>query len=271
MRKCKVLLLTILCCLAFSLPSTAATSENSSSAGSTSAAAAPTIWDNQDTGYRVVISDDADLLTADEESLLLEEMKKITDYGNAVFKSVSENDTTPYFYGDDYYYELFGYRNGTLFLIDMDNRELCLISNGDISKTITNSYANTITDNVYSNASDGDYYRCALRAFQQVHELLTGHKIMQPMKYISNALLALILAALINYLVVMLCSGSSKASRKEILDSISTRFSFTNQKKELLSQTKTYSPVKSSSTGSHSGGSSHRSSSHRSSHGSHRF
>ena len=91
------------------------------------------------------------------------------------------------------------------------------------------------------------------------------------MKYISNALLALILAALINYLVVMLCSGSSKASRKEILDSISTRFSFTNQKKELLSQTKTYSPVKSSSTGSHSGGSSHRSSSHRSSHGSHRF
>ena len=156
----------------------------------------------------------------------------------------------------------------------MDNRELCLISNGDISKAITNSYADTITDNVYSYASDGDYYRCALKVFQQVHALLTGHKIMQPMKYISNALLALILAALINYFVVMLCSGSSKASRKEILDSISTRFSFTNQKKELLNQTKTYSPVKSSSGGSHSSSyhsSSHRSSSHRSSHGSHRF
>ncbi|MGN0377229.1 MAG: TPM domain-containing protein [Suilimivivens sp.] len=282
MRKFMILLLV--CCLTFSLPCMAATSGHTSDDAGTVSLSDTLTWDNPETGYHVVLEDDADVLSGDEEEQLMPEMQEITAYGNAVFKSVSDNNSTAEYFAQEYYYELFGYENGTLFLIDMDNRELCLINNGDISETITNAYADTITDNVYSYASRGDYYRCAATAFEQVHTLLSGHKIMQPMKYISNALLALILAALIHYFIVMLCSASSKPSRREILNSISTGFSFTNPKKDMLSQTKTYSPVRSSSGGSHSSSgshrsshrsshssSSHRSSSHRSSSGSHRF
>ena len=92
-------------------------------------------------------------------------------------------------------------------------------------------------------------------AFDRIHSLLAGRRIAQPMKYISNALLALILASFINYFVVRLTSRSSKACTKEILDSISTKFSFTNPRRKLDYQTKAYQPA--SSGGGHSGGSGH--------------
>ena len=39
-------------------------------------------------GYEVVIDDEAELLTDDEEARLLQSMKPITEYGNVAFKSV---------------------------------------------------------------------------------------------------------------------------------------------------------------------------------------
>lgn len=87
-------------------------------------------------------------------------------------------------------------------MIDMDNRNIWIHSNGAIYRTITKSYADTITDNVYTYASAQDYYGCASEAYTQMATLLAGRRIAQPMKYISNALLALIIALLINYFVV---------------------------------------------------------------------
>ena len=136
----------------------------------------------------------------------------------------------------------------------MDNREIYIFSDGAIYRTVTKSYAESITDNVYSYASKGNYYRCASEAFEQINTLLAGQKIAQPMKNISNVLLALILAALINYFLAMRTAGSAKASSKEILNSISTQFSFRNAQKCLTKQDKVYSPPSSSSGGGHSGG-----------------
>ena len=79
--------------------------------------------------------------------------------------------------------------------------------------------------------------------------------IAQPKKYISNALLAFILAALLNYFLARSLSRSSKPGTGEILGSISTRFDFQNPRKILTSQTKVYDPPSSSSSGGgHSGG-----------------
>lgn len=155
-------------------------------------------------------------------------------------------------YADDFYHDSFGQTSGTLFLIDMDNREIYIFSDGAIYRTVTSSYANTITDNVYRYASREDYYSCASKAFEQIQALLAGQRIARPMKYISNALLALILAALVNYFLAMYLSGSSKPSSKEILSSISTKFAFTNPQRRLIKQEKVYSPP--SSGGGHSGG-----------------
>ena len=53
---------------------------------------------------------------------------------------------------------------------------------------LQNSYADSITDNVYTYASNRDYFSCAAKGFERELNLLKGQKIRQPMKYISNAL-----------------------------------------------------------------------------------
>lgn len=212
------------------------------------------LYENQETGYLVILEDDAELLTEEEEKQLSLEMQGITAYGSVIFKSVSYNSSSASYFARNYYHEKLGSGSGTLFLIDMDNREIYIFSDGAVYDTITTAYANTITDNVYRYASDQNYYLCASTAFQQIGTLLSGHRIAQPMKYISNALLALILAALFNYFIARASSKTAKASDREILDSIPTGFSFTNPYKVMTSKTKTYDPVRSS--GGSGGGSS---------------
>mgnify|MGYP001155405409 FL=1 len=212
------------------------------------------LWENPDTGYRIVLEDDAQLLDRKEQEELAAAMRTVTAYGNAAFKSISANAYSAASFADDYYHGLFGTESGTLFLIDMDNRELYLFSDGAIYRTIGKSYADTITDNVYRYASNGDYYLCASSAFEQIGAVLAGEKIAQPMKYISNALLAFILAALLNYFLARSLSRSSKPGTGEILGSISTRFDFRNPRKILTSQTKVYDPPSSSSSGGSGGG-----------------
>ena len=262
-----VLILLLIGCLSFSLTVHAESDADSSAPDSI-------YWENPDTGYQVLLEDDAALLDSEERVQLAEEMKVITSYGNAVFKTISYNSYSASSYARDFYHDLYGQSSGTLFLIDMDNRELYLFSDGAMYRTVTKSYAESITDNVYWYASKGNYYSCASEAFEQIRTLLAGQKIAQPMKYISNILLALILAALINYFLAMRTAGSAKASSREILNSISTQFAFNNLQRILTKQDKVYSPPSSSSSVRvyRSSGSSHRSSgsSHRSGGSSHR-
>lgn len=211
-------------------------------------------YTNPDTGYIAFISDDAELLTQEERDSLLALMEGITVYGNVGFKTISENPISTSSYIDDYYYQQFGYDSGTIFLIDMDNRNIWIHSNGAIYKVITDSYADTITDNVYTYASDADYYECAYKAFSQILTLLQGNKIAQPMKYISNAFLALILALLINFIIVKSFSAKKKPSKAQLMDGIYTQFRMYNPTTTFVNQTKTYSPQSSGGGGSHGGG-----------------
>lgn len=220
------------------------------------------LWENPETGFHVLLEDDAQLLNPEERARLAEEMQQITAYGNVAFKSISYNSYSASYYACEFYYDTFGLSSGTLFLIDMDNREIYIYSDGAVYKTITDSYANTITDNVYRYASQEEYYTCASEAYQQIHALLEGRKIAQPMKYISNALLALILAALINYFLAKQLSGSAKPSSSEVLSAISTKYALSNPRIRQTGQSKVYCP---SSSSGHSSGGSHRSGSHRSS------
>lgn len=223
---------------------------------SASTCMAEVIYDNPDTSYKVSIEDDADLLSPDEESRLGEQMKEITAYGNVGFVSIDYNYDSTEDFARTHYRQLFGYDSGTLFVIDMDNRNIWIFSDGDIYKTITDSYADTITDNVYTYASDEKYFDCASNAYTQISTLLSGRKIAQPMKYISNALLAMILALLINYFIVRAFSHARKPSENEILNSIYTQCHIDNPTCDFLRQTKTFSPQSSDSSDSGGGGSS---------------
>ena len=216
-----------------------------------------TVYTNSETGYSVIIEDDASLLSNDEKIQLAETMKDITPYGDVAFKSIDYNPYSTETYIECYYNSIFGTGSGTVFLIDMDNRNIWIYSDGSIYSTITTAYANVITDNVYTYASDRDYFSCANKAFIQEAALLQGRRISQPMKYISNALLAIAIAILINYFIVRQTSRVRKASDNEIVNGVFANNAFNNVSVNFIRQTRTYSPRSSSSSGSsggHSGG-----------------
>lgn len=211
-------------------------------------------YTNDTTGYKAMVDDQAALLTTDEQARLLEDMKPITEYGNVAFNSVSSNLSTTDSYASNYYHYNFSKESGTLFFIDMDNRKIYIFSDGDIYRTINKSYANTITDNVYTYASKGDYYGCASKAFSQIYSVLEGGRIAQPMKYTSNILFAIVLALFINYIIVKGMSSMRKASPEELMGGIfvSQKFDDFNAKYEY--ETREYSPQSDGGSGGGGGG-----------------
>lgn len=92
-------------------------------------------YENPDTSYVVSIEDEADLLSDEEESRLSTQMEEITAYGNVAFVSLDTNYTSTDSYAREHYRQLFGSDSGTLFVIDMDNRNIWIHSNGAIYRT----------------------------------------------------------------------------------------------------------------------------------------
>ncbi|MBQ6492481.1 MAG: TPM domain-containing protein [Erysipelotrichaceae bacterium] len=163
-----------------------------------------------DGSYRIVIDDQEDLLSSSQETMLEMKMQEILKYGNAGFLTVSQYSDTGSF-AKKMYREYFGHDSGILFVIDMGRRNIWIYSDGAVYRVINRPYANTITDNVYRMATRGEYFECAYNVFDQAETLLKGGKISQPMKYISNLLIATVSALLINfYLLIMQQSSEHK-------------------------------------------------------------
>ncbi len=206
-------------------------------------------YQNPDTHYQALIEDDAGLLNQEQREALLQVMEEITAYGNVAFVSVNENSGTTDDFARGYYRSRFGTDSGTIFVIDMDNRNIWIHSNGGIYGVITSAYADTVTDNVYRYAMDADYYGCAREAFLQIHALLKGQRIAQPMKYISNALLAVILAMLANFGLAVGVTRLHKPGEKALLANIHRKFHYSNLKASYTHKTKVYDPVSQGGTG----------------------
>ena len=223
--------------------------------GSQKVYAVDTWYTNESTDYEAVIDDQADLLTGSEEEEVCIEMEPITAYGNVAFVSIEENDYySAASFAMYYYRDQFGYESGTLFLIDMDTREIYIYSYGTVYNTITDTKADTITDNVYKLASNGDYAECAAEAFDQISTLLDGGRIAQPMKYISNALLAILIALLINFIFILrVCRVRGRGS-SHLIGGADANISYNNPQAQFTHQTRIYSPRESDSGGGGGGG-----------------
>ena len=87
------------------------------------------------------------------------------------------------------------------------------------------------------------------RSFLQELELLRGGKIAQPMRYISAALLALILGLLLNYLILRAVTVPRTAGNHEIIDAAQVDFILRNPTSRHTNTTKVYRPVRSSGGG----------------------
>ena len=167
-------------------------------------AAGETTEKNEETKYSLVIRDDAGLLDETETARVTEAMRPILEYANAGFLTYPAGGSSRNSAGkaEEWGYETFGQTRFTVFIIDMTNRHLDIFASRFLSDTLTSDAENSIADNVYKLAGDGEYGQCAVTAFNQIEWVLKGEKIPTPMKYISNALIALIAAILAAYLLI---------------------------------------------------------------------
>ena len=215
--------------------------------------------------YRVVIDDEADLLTEAEEEDLRAVMGKVLPYGNAAFVSVDQNATTTEMLAENKFMEFFGDTSGVLLIIDMANRYIQLIADGEIYKTVNRTRCNEITDNIYTYASRGDYCACASKAFEQVVRLMGGTRIPAPFRYVTNAFLAICLALLGNFALVSLQRRKKVAPENALKVKVAVNTASSAVKAgavaavalTMLNQRKTKHVESSSSGGGRSGGSFH--------------
>lgn len=209
---------------------------------------------NKDTQYALEIIDEADLFTSDEEEKLRDQMTELTKYGNIILITLKSNYTTTSSYASQYYKEHYGTESGSVLIIDMDNRKIYIFSDGANYRIITGRKATSITDNVYTYATNEEYYECAKEAFTQMKTLLEGGKIAEPMRHISNLVFAITAAFSLNFLFVLFCSTIKKASSKEVLNNCNIKFEIGTIEGTVIGEHRVYNPHTESSGGGFSGG-----------------
>ncbi|MEE0957644.1 MAG: TPM domain-containing protein [Ruminococcus sp.] len=163
------------------------------------------MYTNPETGYRVVIIDELGLLSGSEADMLADDMKPITDYGNAAFWTTQEYTSNEIDQARVKRYDLFGYDSAVIFSVNMNVRKLTVQAYGDILKSVTPSVARSVTNNVKDYATRKEYYNCAKQAFEQMHQVIRGESIAEPMKYTSYAVIALMTGV-----IIALCVAFSK-------------------------------------------------------------
>ena len=115
----------------------------------------------------VRVFDQADLFLEEEEKELqqaIDALREKMDMDAAVV-TAEENPGSAQAYADDFY-EAHGFgtgsgRDGALLLIDMDNRELCISTEGKMVRYLTDSRIEAVLDDMYGYAAAGDYYQAA--------------------------------------------------------------------------------------------------------------
>ena len=117
----------------------------------------------------LAVDDGADLLSDTEEAELIRRYSPITEYMDAAFVSTDHSEGSTSSYTEKYAIQHYGNDPAVIFMIDMDDREIYIYSNGSALKTISKADARAITDNIYQYASRGEYFECADAAFSQIY------------------------------------------------------------------------------------------------------
>ncbi len=220
------------------------------------------IDENTATGYCAFVYDDAELFTKNELNALLDKAYELTDFADTFVVTVQKGNN-PYGktesatkkLGDDIYLEYSNSKNCIMFIIDMHTKYIYVYRYGDdVESNLTSGKCNTITDNVYDYAADGDYYTCASIALDQMSKVLQGQHIAQPMKVASNLFIAFVVGFVVMYLVALSKSKVGKTSDEEMLKYAAISFAANNPSDVITGTTKTYCPRSSGSGGGHRGG-----------------
>ena len=157
---------------------------------------------NEESGYIAVIEDAGSLLDTGDYEDVFNTMMGITEYCNVGLYTYAGPSREYVEDKTEAWANLMFTGHCTIFVIDMSTRQLLVWSSDDVMKTMTRAKGYTITDNVSAYATDKEYKNCVLTAFNQMLRVLKGENVTGTMRYVSNALLAVIAAILLAYLFI---------------------------------------------------------------------
>lgn len=124
------------------------------------------------------VYDEADLLTSEEEDALEETAAAFSERWNMDFGVVTTNDAqgkSSRDYADDFYemhFDTSDERGGVLYLIDMDHREIYLLTCGMAIRYLPDQRIERILDEAYEEVADGDYYGTFSAFFSETENYL---------------------------------------------------------------------------------------------------
>ncbi len=150
-----------------------------------------------------VIDDEIHLFREDELAALTEKMEPLCAFGTPVLWVTRAAGEAEALCVQKYVSDIGYGRSGILFMINLNTRDLYLYVDGAIGDAISVSDCLDITDNVYREASGGYFMSCAANVFNQAGKLLNNERIARPMHYITSFLLAVCMALLITFVIVV--------------------------------------------------------------------
>ncbi len=181
-------------------------------------------YENSETGYQVRIHDAAGVLNDSQREILVRKMAVVTAYGSAVLVTTQGEGAALEEHAADFYERSFSDKSGIIVCVDVQTKRVWLWSRGGIHRLVQGRYARRVAEDASEQAAEDNAYECAYEAFDKIEKLLEGAGENRPVKYISNALLALMLAFFVNYLLVDRMSRRQEANEAEVLDMVDKTF-----------------------------------------------
>lgn len=168
------------------------------------------------------IYDFADLYTESEEEELYQELTEYTNsyHMDLVIVTINENNkSSPREYADDFYdYNQFGIgknRDGVLFLIDMENREIYMSTTGSAIKMYHDARIDRALNSVYQYMTDKEYYKGTSNYIKLIKEdAEKGIPGSQKMSVGTVFLISLLIGAVITAIVIGVLIRKNKLARK---------------------------------------------------------
>ena len=160
-------------------------------------------WKNSKTGFRAVIEDELDLLTAAEERKILDEMIPLTEYGSVAFWSTREESADLQTQAEEKRRALFGEESSCIVVINKAYQQLSIQSRGQLAKVVTSARAGRIAARGSTDLTRGQTYNAVSEAFSQIGTLTGSSKAAAHLRVFCNLFLSLMIGLTLTSVFVL--------------------------------------------------------------------
>ena len=160
-------------------------------------------WKNSKTGFRAVIEDELDLLTAAEERKILDEMIPLTEYGSVAFWSTREESADVQTQAEEKRRTLFGEESSCIVVINKAYQQLSIQSHGQLAKVVTSARAGRIAVRGSTDLTRGQTYNAVSEAFSQIGTLTGSSKAAAHLRVFCNLFLSLMIGLTLTSVFVL--------------------------------------------------------------------